>query len=78
MKRIQVRPGKFVTVSTALVEKMEAAAGRVVFTREEALKIAKAEPRGATIFCGPLGPERPSRRRNGPSSLKKASSKTSP
>jgi hypothetical protein len=71
MKRIEVRPGKFVTISPALAEKMEAiAAARVGITRDQALEIAKAEPRGATIFAGPLVPGRPSRRRAGASSKK--------
>ena len=78
MKRIKVRPGKFVTISPALAAKMEAiAAAGVGFTREQALEIVKAEPRGATIFAGPLGPDRPSRRRV-VAAPKKTAGKTSP
>jgi len=78
VKRIEVRPGKFVTISPALAEKMEAtAAAHVRFTREQALDIAKTEPRGATVFAGPLRPGRPSRRRAGGSS-KKSIGKTPP
>lgn len=78
MKRIEVRPGRFVTISPTLAEKMEAiAAAHGGFTREQALEIAKAEPRGATIFAGPLGSGRPSRRRAGGSS-KKTAGKTPP
>lgn len=57
MKRIVVRPGKVVMVSDALVEKMSKNASRVLFSREEALAIAAAEPRGATVFAGPLKPK---------------------
>ena len=64
-------------VSDGLVEKMAAATGRVGFTREQVLEMAKAEPRGATIFAGPLGPERPSRRRVGASSDRKIAGKKS-
>lgn len=78
MKRIEVRPGKFVTISPALAEKMETiAASRVGLTREQALEVAQAEPRGATIFAGPLQPERPSRLRVG-ASPNKTAGKTPP
>jgi len=78
VKRIKVRPGKFVTISPALAEKMEAiAAARVGITRDQALEIAKAEPRGATIFAGPLVPGRPPRRRVG-ASPEKLDDKTPP
>lgn len=78
MKRVKVRPGKFVTISPALAAKMEAiSAARVEFTREQALAIVEAEPRGATIFAGPLGPERPSRRRAG-AAPKRTAGKTPP
>ena len=78
MKRIEVRPGNFVTISPALAEKMEAiAAARVGITRDQALEIVKAEPRGATIFAGPLVPGRPPRRRVG-ASPKKLADKTPP
>lgn len=57
MKRIVVRPGKVVMVSDALVEKMSKIRSRALFSREEALAIAAEEPRGATVFAGPLKPK---------------------
>ena len=59
MKRIKVRPGKFVLVSTELAEKAARAATAVSFTREEVERMVAAEPRGVTIYAGPL-------RRSGP------------
>jgi len=63
MKRIQVRPGKFVVISA----EMEAKAAEVLtnggITRNEALRIATAEPRGATVFAGPVKPSRRRRKR---------------
>jgi hypothetical protein len=58
MKRIKVRPGKFVLVSDELAEKAARAAAAIWFTREDVERIAAAEPRGATIFAGPLKPNR--------------------
>jgi hypothetical protein len=58
VKRIKVRPGKFVLVSDELAEKAARAAAAIWFTREDVARIAAAEPRGATIFAGPLKPNR--------------------
>jgi hypothetical protein len=55
MKRIVVRPGKVAMVSDALVEKINAS--RVMFNREVVLAIAAAEPRGTTVFAGPVKPK---------------------
>lgn len=53
MSRTKPRTGTTV-VSPAFAAKVAAVAARVGFTREQALAIAAAEPRGATIFAGPL------------------------
>jgi hypothetical protein len=52
MKRIQIRPCKFVTVSAALAEKAERVFASTAMSREETERIAKLEPRGATVFAG--------------------------
>ena len=54
MKRIKVRPGKFIFVSAEVVEKAARAAAAVSYTREEAERIAAAEPRGMTIYAAQL------------------------
>jgi hypothetical protein len=54
MKLVKFRPGNAVVVSLAVAEKVAAAAARVAFTREQALVIAEAEPRGVTVFAGSL------------------------
>lgn len=54
MKRIKVRPGKFIFVSAEVVEKAAQAAAAVSYTREEAERIAAAEPRGMTIYAAQL------------------------
>lgn len=56
MKRIQVRPGKFVTVSSSLVEKAERVLASSAFTREQADRIAALEPRGTTAYLGRVLP----------------------
>jgi hypothetical protein len=56
VKRIQVRPGNFVTLSPELARKAVLAFARVAFTREEVMAIANAEPRATTVFAGPLMP----------------------
>jgi hypothetical protein len=43
-----------VAVSPDVAAKVAAAAARVALTKEQALEIASAEPRNATIFAGPL------------------------
>jgi hypothetical protein len=52
MKRFTVRKGKTLTVSSTVAEKVALAAARLGMTKEQALAIAKAEPKGATIFAG--------------------------
>jgi len=56
MKRIQIRPGKFVTVSASLVEKAERAFTSVAFTRDQVERITALEPRGTTIYLGRASP----------------------
>jgi len=51
-----------VEVSPAVAAKVTDSVERHGLTRQQALAIAKAEPRGATIFAGRLTPEPPSRR----------------
>jgi hypothetical protein len=65
MKRIQVRPGKFVSISPALAEKAAAlfAGANHAFTREQVLAMAHAEPLGATVFAGSVKPAAPAKRR---------------
>ncbi len=43
-----------VVVSPDVAAKVAAAAARVALTKEQALEIASAEPRNATIFAGSL------------------------
>ena len=62
MKRIQVRPGKSVVVSAELADKAERIFRAIAYTREEAERIAAAEPRGATVYAGPLS-KTPAKRR---------------
>ncbi len=62
MKRIQVRPGKTVVVSAEVAEKVALAFRAIAYTREEADAIIAAEPRGATVYCGPLA-KKPAKRR---------------
>jgi hypothetical protein len=64
MKRIKISPGKWVSVSDELVAKAERALADFGLTREEAERIAAAEPRGATIFAGKLTPLRKSLNRD--------------
>jgi hypothetical protein len=54
MKRIKVRPGKFVLVSAEVLERVAQAAEAVKFTREEVERMAALEPRGATVYAGPV------------------------
>ena len=56
MKRIQVRPGKFVTVSSSLAEKAKRLFASSAFTREEAQRIVALEPRGTTAYLGMVLP----------------------
>ena len=57
MKHREVKPWSSVTVSPSVAARVAAAAKRVGLTREQALAIAEAEPRGATVFAGRLAPE---------------------
>jgi len=50
MKRIKLHRGRATTVSAGVAAKVAAAAARVCFTREQALAIAEAYPRGVTHF----------------------------
>ena len=52
MKRIKVRPGKFVFISDDVAGKVSRAAARVGLSREEVLRIVAAEPRGVTVYAG--------------------------
>lgn len=71
MKRIMVRPGKFVLVSDELVAKsVRAAATNPQFTREDVERMIAAEPRWASVFAGPIKPSR----RQGNIQLRKAAS----
>jgi len=63
VKRIQVRPGKTVVVSAEVAEKVALAFRAIAYTREEADAIIAAEPRGATVYCGPLA-KKPAKRRS--------------
>ena len=63
MKRIQVRPGKFVLVSDDVAARAARAMASVSFTREEVLRMAAAEPRGTTVYAGPIRPSQRSRGR---------------
>ena len=74
-KIIKVRPGKFITISPALAEKAAASLKDFGLTREQALASAKAEPRGATIFAGPVKPRGASRRGGSLTAGKKDSSR---
>ncbi len=53
MRRITARLGKVCIVSDAVAGKVAVSASRVLLSRNEALAIAAAEPRGATVFAGP-------------------------
>ena len=44
------------TVSTALAERAELVFASSALSREEAERIAKLEPRGATVFAGVMTP----------------------
>lgn len=59
MKRIKVRPGKYVTVSAELAEKVEAIGARLreEFSREKMAEIIKAEPRNTTAYAGERRPK---------------------
>ena len=54
MKRIQVRPGKFVTISDALAAKAERAFASISTSRDEAERLVRLEPRGTTIYAGEI------------------------
>jgi len=54
VKRIQVRPGKIVVVSAELAEKAARIFRDSAYTREEVNRMVAAEPRGATVYAGPL------------------------
>lgn len=58
LKRRNVRPWSTVNVPPDVAAKVAAAAERVGLTREQALSIAEAEPRGSTVFAGRLKPQR--------------------
>jgi len=59
MKRVMVRPAKFVLVSDELIEKgARETAASVRFTCEELERSAAAEPRRATVFAGTVKPSR--------------------
>ena len=47
-----------VTVSPEIREKVRLSFERVFISREEAERIIAAEPRGATVYCGPVGKKR--------------------
>jgi hypothetical protein len=49
MKRIQIRPGKFVTISAALAAKAERVFAPVATSLGEGERLAKLEPRGTTV-----------------------------
>ena len=54
MTRSKAIRGRTVTVSPAVAAKVAESIARVGLTLEQGLAIAKAEPRGATIFAGKL------------------------
>ncbi len=54
MKRILVRPGKSVVVSAEVAEKAARSLRKFAFTREEVERMAATEPRGMTVYAGPL------------------------
>lgn len=54
MKRILVRPGKSVVISTEVAEKVARSFRKFAFTREEVERMAATEPRGMTVYAGPL------------------------
>jgi hypothetical protein len=60
MKRIKVRPGKFVLVPEDVAARAAQAMASVSFTREEVLQMAATEPRGITVYAGPIKPSRKS------------------
>ena len=64
-KIVKVDQGKFIAITPALAEKVAASLKAFGLTREQGLAAAKAEPRGATIFAGPVKPKG-TPRRNGP------------
>ena len=75
MKRARKSNPERATVSPAVAKRVAAAAERVGLTREQALAIARAEPRGATIFAGPIAPKGPAhagRTRNSPPAGRKS------
>ncbi len=59
VKRIKVVPEKLVPVSAEVETKVARSAAAVGFSREEAERIAAAEPRGATVYADPYKPSRP-------------------
>jgi hypothetical protein len=62
MKRIQVRPGKYVTVSSALAEKAAAAFASVSISREQLAGMVR-EPHGTGVMAGsPRHPASPVKR----------------
>lgn len=61
MSRVKTRPGTAV-VSQAVSDKVAAVAARVGLTREQALAIAAAEPRGTTVFAGSLKSQQQAKR----------------
>ena len=62
MKRIKIRPGKYVTISAAVAEKAAEVAACVKITKEQVLEMEKGLPRYATILVGPPSRSKPSQR----------------
>ena len=58
MKRIKMRPGKFVRVSEEAAQRAAQAFQSVAYSREKAQRIASAEPRGVTVYAGRVEPGR--------------------
>jgi hypothetical protein len=61
MKRVRVAPGKFVTISTGLAEKVSRVVA-VGLTRDQVRELASAEPRHIKMMAGskkPLGIAKP-------------------
>lgn len=54
MKRIQIRPGKFVTISAALAAKAVRVFAPIATSPDEGERLAQLEPRGTTVYAGEI------------------------